>query len=102
MKVRKLKSFQKKSEFVLDTLLACGDWDTEHSNCEIYKINQDRWQTITPYPFVLGSGDFLFFNNSHLIPTKASFIAYAPVVYHRSAFYTGIGNLKVLSYSFTF
>ena len=37
---------------IVDNMLACGGY--KHNDCEVYKINDQEWETITPYPFVLG------------------------------------------------
>lgn len=36
-------------------LLTCGSDKPGHNKCEIYKINDRRWISIAPYPFVSGS-----------------------------------------------
>ena len=42
-------------KFIPDTMLACGSWSPTTTDCEIYKINDDKWETIESYPFELGS-----------------------------------------------
>ena len=70
---------------ILGTILACGSSYTGgHNKCEIYKIDENKWESIASYPFVTP--------NEY---KEYGFIGWAPVIYHESAFYTRIENLIV-------
>ena len=50
--------------FISDTMLACGSANKEgfaHNRCEVYKINQKKWESIASYSLVQGQEAFLIF-----------------------------------------
>ena len=36
-------------------MLACGSWSPTTNECEIYNIDEDKWEQIESYPYVLVS-----------------------------------------------
>merc|ERR1712131_219292 len=49
-------------------MLACGSYSPSNNKCEIYKFNESKWQSVASYPF-------------------ATYIIYAPIIYHGTGFY---------------